>query len=328
MFDGKRYILEHALPGDIGIIKVHKADRLGNAVFHSTAHNFNAVMAKAARVTIVEADEIVEVGELSPNEITIPGIYVDYLIKSLNPLQFERLEFAKDASAVEHHDISHMTKKEKIARRAALELKEGMYVNLGIGVPIMAASYVDQSIDIQLQSENGVLGLGGLPKPGEEDPDTISAGKAAATLAPGAAVFGSEESFAMIRAGKMDMAMLGAIQVSRFGDLSNWFIPGKIKGMGGAMDLVANPEKTKVIVCSDHVDKNGKSKIMEECTLPLTGARVVSRIITDMAVFDVDHLTGLILKEVAPGLTVDDIKANTGCDFDVCPDLKTIEYAP
>lgn len=328
IFDGKRYLLEHSLPGDIGIIKVHKADRLGNCVFHSTAHNFNGVMARAAKMTIVEADEIVEVGEIKPNEITIPGIYVNYVIQSLNPLQFERLEFAKDPSTIEHHALADMSKKEKIARRAALEFKDGMYANLGIGVPIMAASYADPSIDIQLQSENGVLGLGGLPKPGEEDPDTISAGKAAATLALGASVFGSEESFAMIRAGKMHMAMLGAMEVSRLGDLANWFIPGKVKGMGGAMDLVANPEKTRVVVCTDHVDKFGRPKIVEECSLPLTGAKVVSRIISDLAVFDVDHNEGLLLKEVAPGLTVDDIKAATGAAFNVCPDLKTIEYAP
>lgn len=327
IFNGKKYLLEHALPGDVSIVKVHKADRLGNAVFHSTAHNFNGVMARASTRTIVEADEIVEVGELGPNEIAVPGIYVDYVFKTTNPRQFERLEFAKDDSKLEHHEINDMSKKEKIARRAALEFEEGMYVNLGIGVPIMAASYVDKSIDIQLQSENGVLGLGGLPRPGEEDPDTISAGKAAATLTPGASVFGSEESFAMIRSGRMDMAMLGAMQVSRKGDLANWFLPGKVKGMGGAMDLVANPDKTRVVVCCDHTDKAGNPKIMEECDLPLTGKQVVSRIITDMAVFDVNHATGLILKEIAPGLTVEDIKKSTGCSFDVCPDLKIIEYA-
>lgn len=326
-FDGKEYLLERALPGDVGIIKVHKVDKLGNAVFHSTALNFNGVMARAAKVTIVEADEIVEVGELKPNEINLPGIYVHYVVERKNPLLFEKLEFAKEK--VPHHSsLEDMSKKEKIARRAALEFRDGQYVNLGIGTPIMAASYADKSIEIQLQSENGVLGLGGLPEPGKEHPDTISAGKAAATLTPGASIFGSEESFAMIRAGKMDMTMLGAMQISKFGDLSNWFVPGKVKGMGGAMDLVANPDKTRVIVLSEHIDKYGKPKIMDECTLPLTGAKCVSRIITDLAVFDVNHKTGLILREIAPHTTLDYVKANTGCEFEVDQNLKPIEYAP
>lgn len=328
VFNGKKYMLEHALPGDVGIIKVHKVDPLGNATFHSTALNFNGVMARAAKVTIVEADEIVKIGDLKPNEISLPGIYVDYIVERKNPLQFERLEFSNHIEQTHKtFDLAKMSKKEKIARRAALELKDGMYVNLGIGVPIQAATYVDKNLDIQLQSENGVLGLGGLPKPGEEDPDTISAGKAAATLLPGAVVFGSEESFAMIRAGRMDLTMLGAMQVSKYGDLANWFIPGKVKGMGGAMDLVANPDKTKVVVLSDHVDKYGKPKIMDECSLPITGARCVSRIITDLAVFDVDHEQGLTLIEYAPETTVEQLKHCTACDFSVSKDLKPMQYA-
>lgn len=330
-FNGKKYILEHALPGDVSIIKVHKADRLGNCTFHSTAHNFNNVMARASRYTIVEADEIVEVGELKPNEITLPGIYVHSVIKSTTPRIFEKLSFAKDAETkpvASATSSEALSKRERIAMRASLELKEGMYVNLGLGIPLLAADFVDPTVDLQLQSENGVLGLGPLPKPGEEDPDTISAGKMAATLRDGCSIFGSEESFGMIRAGRMDLTLLGAMQVSKAGDLANWTVPGKVKGMGGAMDLVANPEKTKVVVCVEHVDKKGVPKIREQCSLPLTGARCVSRIITDLAVFDVDFKggSGLTLVEMAEDTTLDYLVKNTGCEFAVADEIKTITY--
>ena len=331
VFNGKKYMLEEALPGNVSIIKVHKADRLGNCTFHSTAQNFNNVMARGSAFTIVETDEIVEVGELLPNEITLPGIYVNAVIQSQTPRIFERLVYAKSPEELENlKSATHvLTKRERIAKRASLELEEGMYVNLGLGIPLMAADFVDPSIDIQLQSENGVLGLGPLPSPGQEDPDTISAGKAAATLRVGAAIFGSEDSFAMIRAGRMNLTLLGGMQVSSQGDLANWTVPGKVKGMGGAMDLVANPEKTRVIACLEHVDKKeGISKIKDECTLPLTGARCISRIITDLAVFDVDLAgnTGLTLVEMAPDTTLEYLKENTGCAFKVSDDLKTIKY--
>lgn len=324
-FNGKKYIMEEALPGDVSIIKVHKADKLGNCVFHSTAHNFNNVMARASRFTIVEADHIVEIGELKPNEITLPGIYVHAVIQSLNPRIFEKLNFAKPEGT--HVPEHAMTKRDRIAKRAALEFKDGMYANLGIGIPVLAADYADPSIDIQLQSENGVLGLGGLPQPGEEDPDTISAGKAAATLRPGSSIFGSEDSFGMIRSGRMDLTLLGAMEVSSSGDLANWTVPGRVKGMGGAMDLVANPEKTKVVACTEHVSRHGKPKIVEKCSLPLTGSRCVSVIVTDLAVFEVDlEKGGLTLTEMAEDTTLEYLKENTGCAFKVADDLKTIYY--
>lgn len=331
IFNGKKYILEEALPGDVSIIKVHKADRLGNCIFHSTAHNFNNVMARASRYTIVEADEIVEVGALKPNEITLPGIYVNAVIQSTKPRLFEKLTFAKQKK--EGNDSisspAHvLTRRERIAKRASQELKEGMYANLGIGIPLLAADFVDPTIDIQLQSENGVLGLGPLPNPGEEDPDTISAGKMAATLRPGSSIFGSEDSFGMIRSGRMDLTLLGAMQVSGSGDIANWNVPGKVKGMGGAMDLVANPEHTKVVACTEHVDRHGQPKITDHCTLQLTGARCVSKIITDLAVFDVDleHGSGLTLVEMAEDTTLDYLIENTGCHFEVAKDLKIIYY--
>lgn len=327
IFNNKKYLLENALFGDISIIKVHKADRLGNCTFRSTAQNFNGVMAKGSKFTIAEADEIVD--EIPPNEITLPGIYVHAVIKSITPKLFEKVIYRKsDEELKEMNSASHVySSKEKIGRRASQEFKEGMYVNLGVGIPLLAADFVDKNVELQLQSENGVLGLGPLPLPGEEDPDTINAGKMASTLLKGASVFGSEVSFGMIRAGRMNLTLLGAMQVSENGDLSNWTVPGKVKGMGGAMDLVGNPEKTNVIVCTEHFDKYGQSKIKKECTLPLTGARCISRIITELAVFDVDKKNGgLTLIEKADDITLEDLIEKTEASFKVADNLKSIKY--
>ena len=180
------------------------------------------------------------------------------------------------------------------------------------------------NIHVTLQSENGILGLGPYPKKGEEDPDLINAGKETVTLAPGASLFGSEESFGMIRGGKIDLTILGGLQVSSKGDLANWGLPGRVKGMGGAMDLVSNPSATRVVVVMEHVDKKGRPKILEECQFPLTGKRCVSRIITDLAVFDIID-EKLILVEIDPETTVDEVTSKTGAKFEVAKDLKKIE---
>lgn len=205
--------------------------------------------------------------------------------------------------------------RDEMAAIAATELRDGDYINLGIGIPTLIASNLPDGVRVNIQSENGVLGMGPYPYPLEEDPDLINAGKQTITLREGAVVFDSATSFAMIRAGKMKASFLGAMEVSAAGDLANWTIPGKlVKGMGGAMDLVAGARR--VVILTDHTSKHGASKIVEECSLPLTGAGVVDRIITDLAVFDVVERK-LVLRQIAPEFTEEEIREKTGASFSV-----------
>ncbi|WWC94963.1 hypothetical protein V866_001815 [Kwoniella sp. B9012] len=336
--DGKKYIFEPAIHGDVAILRAWKVDRAGNCVFRYTTKAFGPLVAKAAKLTIVEAENIVEIGEIGAMDIDLPGIYVDRIVPATVDKQIEIKTTREESENVSpssgdegHKSESPQVEKakearERIAKRASKELYDGAYVNLGVGIPVLAANYLPEGQKVWIQSENGILGMGPYPLEDEVDADIINAGKETVTLVPGASVFDSSESFGMIRGGHVDVSILGAMEVSANGDLANYMIPGKlIKGMGGAMDLVSNPDSTKIVVVTTHVDKHGKPKVLESCSLPLTGVAVVSRIITDLAVFDVDRTNsnggGLTLIEIAEGVTVEEVKEKTGASFKIAKHL-------
>lgn len=313
-FDNTEYVLEYAMPVDVALIKAYQGDVYGNLRFQGTSQNCNPDFARGAKITIAEVEEIVN--ELPPNDVHLSNIYVDKLILAKNnEKKIERRKEFTNTSA-----CAKNMKSEIIIKRVAKEFQNGMNVNLGIGIPTLASNYIPSGKQIILQSDNGILGVGPYPNPAKgqiPNADWINAGKETITALPGASVFSSCESFNMIRGGHMDLTILGALQVSAHGDLANWIVPGTlVKGMGGAMDLVSS-SKTKVVVAMKHLTKDGSCKIRKECSLPLTGYRVVDRIITDMCVFDVDKQYGLTLVELASGVSINDVRNATECDFHV-----------
>lgn len=323
---GSNYVLEEAIKGDYAFIKAYKADKLGNLVFRMSARNFNAPMCKAAKTTIVEVEEIVETGNLDPDQIHIPGIYVNRLVQGKS--YEKRIERKTTKENMMLADPSNMKPaqiiRDKIAKRAALELKDGMHVNLGIGIPVLVANHLDSSLQVSFQSENGLSNMGPYPAESEVDADLINAAKETVSILPGASFFSSDDSFAMIRGGHLDVTILGGMQVSSSGDLANWMVPGKlIKGFGGAADLAAaSVSGTRVIVVMEHCSKDGKPKIVEQCDLPLTGANCVDTLITEKAVFKFLPDKGLTLLELAHGVDLDEVRRSTGCSFAVDENVK------
>lgn len=299
-FAGVRHVLERGLTADLAVVKAWKGDGAGNLVYRQAAQNFNPLMAAAGRTTVAEVDELAAVGALAADEIHTPGIYVDRMIRGT---VCEAVAASASPSRVTaaSGQPAHGWTRDEMAARAAAELREGYSVNLGVGIPTLVALHVPAGMTVTLQTANTLHSVG-----------LAGAGEPRAT-----AFFDSASGFAMIRGGRVDLAVLGAMQVAANGDLANWAAPGQsVKGMGGAMDLVAGVRR--VVVLMEQVERSGALKLVESCTLPLTGAGVVDRLITDLGVFDLDRgRRPLTLVELAPGVTIEEVRAKTGPAFEV-----------
>eukprot|EP01013_Petalomonas_cantuscygni_P025875 TRINITY_DN47_c0_g1_i1.p1 TRINITY_DN47_c0_g1~~TRINITY_DN47_c0_g1_i1.p1 ORF type:complete len:513 (+),score=131.25 TRINITY_DN47_c0_g1_i1:66-1604(+) len=326
-FNGRTFVLEHGITGDFALVKGWKADTEGNVIFKGTARNFNPACAQAAKTTVVEVEEIVPAGALHPDQIHLPGIFVHRIVEMRYKPRIERIVTKASKAAKScgqgHIPFAQLPMRERLARRAAMELENGMYVNLGIGIPQIVADVMPEGVHVTLQSENGLLKMGPYPDTeAEVDADWINAGKETVTALPGSVTFSSHESFGMVRGGHMDVTILGAMQVSQQGDLANWIIPGvMVKGPGGAMDLVS-AAGTRVVVVMEHVAKKGDLKLLSQCQLPLTGAGVVDTAITDLCVIEFDR-TGHVpptLTELMPGVTEEEVRAKTGFELRVPAD--------
>jgi 3-oxoacid CoA-transferase len=313
VFDGTEYVLEPGITAEVSLVKAWKGDKSGNLIYRKTSRNFNPMIATCGKICVAEVEQLVEVGELDPDQIHTPGIFVNRII------QGEKYEKRIEFRTVQGADPNKKTSspaRDLMAKRAAQELRDGYYVNLGIGIPTLVANFIPEGIHVTLQSENGLLGIGPFPTEDKIDADLINAGKQTITERPGSAYFSSADSFGQIRGGHIDLAILGAFEVTDSGDIANWMIPGKmIKGPGGAMDLVAGVKR--VVAVLEHTSKDGSPKILKKCTLPITGLAVVNLIITDLCVFEVKEGGGLVLTEIHSNATVDDIRAKTGAPFEV-----------
>jgi 3-oxoacid CoA-transferase len=325
--DGRDYILETALRPDFGLVRAEKADRLGNLYSRGSTLNFHLVVAAASRVTIAEVDEIVPVGSIAAEDVTVPGIYVDRIV--LHDKSRDEQSDAEERQRRQRREIA-ATKvlglnQDQMALRASQLLKPGQYVNLGMGIPTKVANYITADSGVMLHAENGFVGYGPQPTEDEFEWFYYNAQGQAVTVLPGAAVFDSAAAFTMARGGHLDVVILGGLQVSPNGDLANWWAPHMAAGgMGGAMDLCTDvPE---LIVIMDHVTREGEKKILNECTYPLTAPRCVTKIVTDLAYIEVDQ-GRLILRELAPGVSVEYVQERTEPRLEVAPDVREMQLS-
>ena len=316
VLDGVDQVFVPALKGNVAFLRAWRADETGNLVYRMTEQNFNRAMATAADLVIAEVEEIVEVGSLQPEEIHTPGSYVDYLVQAT--LRPEDLGSSVDVAGSSRKDDPVRL---AMARRAYDDLRPGEVVNLGIGIPTLVSDMIRPDDGITMHTENGMLGMGPPPNTGGAMDHPVNAGKSPVTALPGCSYFDSAESFAMIRGGHVDVAIMGGLQVDQKGNLANWSVPGRpVLGVGGAMDLATGARR--LIVTMTHTDRQGRSKIVPSCTLPLTAESAVDLIITDIAVFSVDP-DGLVLTELMPGATLDDVRARTDAPFTVAGAVAT-----
>lgn len=324
-FHGRTYLLETAIEADYAMVRAYKGDTEGNLIFRRSARNFSPMMAMAAKLTIAEVEILVKPGELDPDEVHVPGIFVQRIFQGAhfdNPI--EKLTLGQTGGA-QHLDpvvVQQPLTRRQMAWRAAQILPDKAYVNLGIGVPTLVANYLPRERGIRLHSENGVLGVGPYPTKDEVEYYLINAGKETITLNPGASIFDSSTSFAMIRGRHLDWAVLGALQVSQKGDLANWMIPGKkVNGMGGAMDLAAGAKNTMIL--TTHTDKEGRPKLVAACEFPLTAQGTVNKVVTDLAVITIDK-EGFLVEEILDGLSREELQARTGASLRFSPSLTTL----
>ena len=326
-FDGKKYLMESWLKADFSIVKAWRGDSAGNLMFKGTARNFSPMMASAGKITIAEVEELVPLGSLNPNDIHVPGIYVQRIFqgnnyeKRIEQRTISKPKITEETISIIPQKTTIGLDKNQIAQRISQELKDGYYVNLGIGIPTLVANFIPEGINVVLQSENGLLGIGPFPTEENVDADLINAGKQTVTMQAGSSLFSSAESFAMIRGEHVDLTILGAMEVSENGDIANWKIPGKmVKGMGGAMDLVASAKN--IIVAMQHVSKDGKSKLLKNCSLPITGINCVKKIVTELAVLEVMPEGGFKLLETAPGVSIEDVQKATEGKLIIADDVR------
>jgi 3-oxoacid CoA-transferase len=329
-FDGKRYVFERAIRADFALLKAYQADGVGNLTYRRGARNFGPAMATAAKTTIAEVNDIVATGALDPEAVVTPGIFVDRIVKTTTHLDVGVLRQILMAVGRQNNMEGRAVREggptglppDLMAMRAAALLKDGEYVNLGIGLPTMVSNFI-AGRGVTLHAENGILGYGPFPEEGSEDVDLYNASGQLITALPETAYFDSTTSFAMARTGRVSSIILGAFQVSQKGDLANWSIPSGGGGIGGAMDLAAGG--ARVIALCYQLERNGQSKLVEQLTYPPTALGCVTAVITDLAYIDV-AADGFLLRELAPGVTVDDVKAATGAPLRVASDVKDMEF--
>ncbi len=330
-FGGRPHLLETALRADFALVRAARADRFGNLVYRGAGRNYNPILATAARVTVAEVDEVLPTGALAAEEIVTPGIFVDRLVRVEEPLDAERVRslsvrYGKkwDLEVREREVGPRGIPPDLMARKAARLLERGETVNLGLGLPTLVSSFVEPGRDVTFHFENGLLGFGPLADAAEADVDLYNASGQLVGLEPGASFSDSCAAFSMVRSGRVSTVVLGGFQVSAEGDLANWRVPASgLGGIGGAMDLAASD--ARILVLMFHLTRGGEPKLVTRCTYPLTARRCVRTIVTDLAVVDVDR-DGFLLRELAPGVSAEEVRAATAAPLRLAPDLREMEF--